>query len=328
MSAVPPDVLVLGAGVSGLTSAVCLAEAGVRVRVVARELPLSTTSCAAGAMWGPLFVEHEEVDAWSEQTLVELTALARENPGAGVLLVPGIEASRTPAEPALPVTRIPDFAYCARYELPDGFVAGWRYTVPLIDMPVYLRYLSGRLSDAGVIVEPGEVSSLADIAGHARIIVNCTGVGAARLVPDQAVRAVRGQLVVAENPDLDEYFAEFTHDEADMTYYLPMGRHVILGGCAEADGEDLRPDQTTLDAIVRRCVAVEPRLAHARITGYRVGLRPYRPTVRVEHVRLGDTDVIHNYGHGGAGVSLSWGCAFRVRDLAVGLLGATLQPAG
>jgi D-amino-acid oxidase len=327
MPPVPPDVLVLGAGVSGLTSAVCLAEAGTRVRVVARDLPLSTTSCAAGAMWGPLFVEHDEVDAWSEQTLAELTALAA-NPSAGVLLVPGIEASRTPAQPALPVTRIPDFAYCASHELPTGFVSGWRYTVPLIDMPRYLRYLSGRLEDAGVIVEPMEVSSLADVAGYGRIIVNCTGVGAARLVPDPAVRAVRGQLVVAENPDLDEYFAEFTHDETDMTYYLPMGRHVILGGCAEAGDEELRPNPKTLEAIVRRCVALEPRLEHARITGYRVGLRPYRPRVRVEHVRLGDTDVIHNYGHGGAGVSLSWGCAFRVRDLALGLLGATLQPAG
>jgi D-amino-acid oxidase len=91
---------------------------------------------------------------------------------------------------------------------------------------------------------------------------------------------------------------------------------------------NLRPDQATLDAIVRRCVAVQPRLAHARIIGYRVGLRPYRPRVRVEHMRLADTDVIHNYGHGGAGVSLCWGCAFRVRDVAVGLLGATLQPAG
>ncbi len=323
----PPDVLVLGAGVSGLTSAVCLAEAGVRVRMLARELPPATTSGAAGAVWGPLFVEHDEVDAWSQQTLDQLIGLAADET-TGVLLLPGIEASRTPAEPAPPVTRIADFAYCEPHELPDGFVSGWRYTVPLIDMPRYLEYLSARLADAGVIVEPGEVSSLTDVAEQARVIVNCTGVGAARLVPDPAVRAVRGQLVVAENPDLDEYFAEFTHDETDMTYYLPMGRHVILGGCAQADSEDRRADQATLDAIVRRCVAVEPRLARARIIGYRVGLRPYRPQVRVEHARQGDADVIHNYGHGGAGVSLSWGCAFRVRDLAVGLLGATRQPPG
>jgi D-amino-acid oxidase len=313
-----PDALVLGAGVSGLTTAVCLAEVGVRVRVRAREMPAAATSFAAGAMWGPLLVEHDEVEAWSEQTLGELTGLAGD--ATGVRLVHGIEACRTPAEPAGPVTRIADFRHCAPAELPPGFLVGWRYTAPLIDMPVYLKYLDDRLAAAGVTIEPGEVTSLEDAAGDARVVVNCTGFGASRLVPDEDVRAVRGQLVVAENPGLTEYFAEFTHDETDMTYYLPMGAHVILGGCAEAVGEDLRPDQETLDAIVRRCVAVEPRLRDARIIGYRVGLRPARPRVRVEHARLGGADIVHNYGHGGAGVSLSWGCAFKVRDVVSDLL--------
>jgi D-amino-acid oxidase len=326
MSSAQLDALVLGAGVSGLTTAVCLAEAGLRVRVRARDMPMSTTSCAAGAMWGPLLVEHDEVEAWSTQTLDELTRLA-DDEATGVRLVHGIEACKIPAEPAGPVTRIADFRYCAPAELPPGFAVGWRYTAPLIDMPVYLRYLSERLARAGVTVEAGDVAAIEDVTGEARVTVNCTGVGAARLVPDPEVRAVRGQLVVAENPDLDEYFAEYTHDETDMTYYLPMGRSVILGGCAEAVGEDLRPDPATLHAIVRRCAEVEPRLRRARITGVRVGLRPSRPRVRVEHVRTGGAaDVIHNYGHGGAGVSLSWGCAFAVRRIALGLL--DVEPAG
>ena len=47
-----------------------------------------------------------------------------------------------------------------------------------------------------------------------------------------------------------------------------------------------------------------------RITRTIVGLRPFRkPGPRLETVKVGSKDVVHNYGHGGGGVSLSWGVA-------------------
>jgi D-amino-acid oxidase len=54
-----------------------------------------------------------------------------------------------------------------------------------------------------------------------------------------------------------------------------------------------------------------PALAGARVLKHRVGLRPARPSVRVER----DGDVVHCYGHGGAGVTLSWGTADEVSEL-------------
>ena len=48
-----------------------------------------------------------------------------------------------------------------------------------------------------------------------------------------------------------------------------------------------------------------------------VGLRPYRSNgFRLEHEQFGRRDVIHNYGHGGCGVTLSWGCAQLAVELA------------
>jgi len=305
------EVLVIGAGVSGLTTAVCLAEAGLSVRVRTREPPLETTSVAAGAIWGPYLVTHDRVVRWSLETLAVLKRLAR-GPGAGVELVNGLEAARTTVAPPAWATELADFVACAAAELPAGFVSGWRYTAPVVHMRTYLHYLSERLSAAGGKIDLGTVTSLEDASTQASVAVNCAGLGARELVPDDQVTPIRGQLVVVDNPGIDWFFSEHDEDSAELTYFLPQGHSVVLGGSAEPGRYDLGPDPGTSDAILRRCAAVEPRLARARIREHRVGVRPTRPNVRVERVDLGSGHLIHNYGHGGAGVTLSWGCAQEV----------------
>jgi D-amino-acid oxidase len=88
----------IGAGVSGLTTAVRLDEADRRVRIWSADPPEATTSFAGGAMWGPYLVEPlDKVRVWSRPTLDVLRKLAT-RPDTGVRLVAGIEASRMPAE--------------------------------------------------------------------------------------------------------------------------------------------------------------------------------------------------------------------------------------
>jgi D-amino-acid oxidase len=90
---------------------------------------------------------------------------------------------------------------------------------------------------------------------------------------------------------------------------------VVLGGTFEVGRGDLTPDPAEADAIVRRCVALEPRLAGAVRTGERIGLRPVRHGgPRLERVGR----IVHAYGHGGAGMTLAWGCADEVADLVEG----------
>jgi D-amino-acid oxidase len=79
------------------------------------------------------------------------------------------------------------------------------------------------------------------------------------------------------------------------------------------------PDIAT--GILRRCVALEQRLAEAAVLEHRVGLRPGRPEVRLKRENLGNgAPCIHNYGHGGSGVTLSWGCAEEVMELVRGAM--------
>jgi D-amino-acid oxidase len=237
------DVLVVGCGVSGLTTAVCLAESGLRVRIRTEALADRTTSAAAGAMWGPYLVEpRDRVEDWSRRTLDELRVLAG-LPETGVRLVAGVEAARQPVEEPWWGHLVPDLRRCDPEELSDPFVDGFRFTVPLVDMPSYLDYLMARFHTAGGQVEVRRLETLTEAARQAAILVNCTGIGARSLVPDDGVWPIRGQLVVVENPGIDEFFSEDTGLSSQLRHIYPHGSTVVLGGSADEGGWDLEPDR-------------------------------------------------------------------------------------
>ena len=297
-----PDVIVVGAGVIGLTTGVCLAEQGLRVLVRTLCAPTSTTSAVASAMIGPSFAPADDPVGVRERIgIEEFTALA-DVEGAGVALRRGRLASRR-AGPTLP-----GLQPCAGVELPAGFAAGYWATLPLVDMPIYLDYLVQRLTAAGGQIQQAEVRVLAEVAEEAPLIANCSGLGARELVPDPSVCPVRGQQVIVDNPGLEAFFIEAPFGPA-WTAYWPYPDHVVLGGTQVEGDENLEPDPGVAREILRRCAEVEPRLLRASVRGHQVGLRPGRPTVRLEIERIGASRCVHNYGHGGTGVTTSWGCA-------------------
>ena len=317
------DVLVLGAGVIGLTSAIRLAEAGVRVAVQAAEAPGATTSAAAGALWGPHLVGADDrVPRWAGETRAVLAAL---DLSAGVHSCDGMMAVMVPQDDPPDAADGVQYTPCPPADLPPGYAAGWRLTAPLVEMPVYLRYLAGRLRAAGGrLLGQRRFASLDEVARScaAPVIVNCPGAGARELVPDPSVIPVRGQVVVTANPGVSEFFVGNGATPDELTYLFPHGETVVVGGTQEHGNASRVPDPATADRILAAAATVEPRLAGVAVLEHRVGLRPGRPYVRLEaEVRADGRQVVHNYGHGGAGVSLAWGCASEAARVVLGALG-------
>nr|WP_245766959.1 FAD-dependent oxidoreductase [Streptomyces colonosanans] len=309
------DVIVVGGGVIGLTTAIVLAESGRRVRVWVREPAERTTSAVAGALWWPYRIEPESlVGEWALETLRVYEELAARPEETGVRMAEGVHGE----------TRLDELGPWA------SGVKGLRVTtdaeyagtglwarLPLIDMSTHLPWLRGRLLRAGGRVEERTVTDLAEPAAEASVVVNCTGMGARELVPDPLMRPVRGQLVVVENPGITTWLTSVDHASEAGTYFFPQPGGLILGGTAEDDAWSLTPDPRTAEAIVARCAAVRPEIAGARVLDHRVGLRPAREAVRLEREVLpGGGTLVHNYGHGGAGVTVAWGCAREAAGLA------------
>ncbi len=335
------DVLVVGAGVAGLTTAICLAESGLRVAIRTAAPPGASTSAAAGAVWGPVMAGPAgQVREWACTTLHVLRELEGD-PAAGIRSLTGRELSRVPEDPPYWIDLLDDVQLCGGGDLPPGFVSGWRYTAPVINMPVYLEYLRARFVRAGGRIDVNPVTSLTAVTGVGNgaggpgepgeavktggvdgtgvpgevppVVVNCSGVAARHLVPDPAVTPVRGQVVVIANPGIDEFYIDHSPAPPDVIYLFPHERTVVLGGAVTAGDWDTIPRPEVATRIVRDCATVDPRVRGAEVLAHRVGLRPVRPEVRLEAEPLDGGRVLwHNYGHGGGGVSLSWGCASEI----------------
>ena len=301
-------VIVVGAGVVGLSCAVRLLEAGHEVAVVARDLPLETTSSVAAALWYPYRAyPFERVTSWAATTFTELASLAgRED--TGVSLVPGTEVLRfgTGAPPWW-ASAVPSLEPAT--ELLPGYAAGWSFDAPVAEMRVYLPWLVGRVEELGGTVTRMALSGLPDLAP---VVVNASGLGARLLGQDSAVLPVRGQVLYVEQVGLDLWWL----DGDGPTYVVPRSKDVVVGGTEEEGSWDPAPDEVVAKEILDRATALVPELRRARVLGHRVGLRPARPTVRLEAVTTPQGNrVVHCYGHGGAGVTLSWGCAAEVAAL-------------
>jgi D-amino-acid oxidase len=309
------QVVVIGAGVSGLTSAVCLAEAGWPVRVWAAVLPQQTTSVVAGAVWAPPRPGERAAQtlAWTEHSLRVFRELA-EDPATGVRMAPALTAGELTADDAMSSAAelIPDLRPADPADIPEGYRTGFHATMPMIDMPQYLDYLTKRLAATGCEIEIHQVRSLTEAADAAPIVVNCAGLGAGALTGDDTVRPLFGQHVVLSNPGLQQLFLEIDSG-SEWTCYFPHPQRVVCGGISIPDRWDTTPDPEVTERIIERCRLVQPRLREAEVIETITGLRPDRPTVRVDAEPLGRARCVHNYGHSSNGVTLSWGCA---RDVA------------
>jgi D-amino-acid oxidase len=146
------------------------------------------------------------------------------------------------------------------------------------------------------------------------LVINCAGIGAGELVQDADLEPHRGQ--VAFVPRIEGLSCAVVCDDAPLMYAIPRTNDCVFGGTNDLSS-NLAVDPSTTDRIVAECSRVL-KINKPNVLAERVGLRPFRRSgLRLERDRLhAGRTVIHNYGHGGAGFTLSWGCAREVLEAA------------
>ncbi len=313
--------MIVGAGVSGLSTAAELLRTGHEVTLVSADPIAATTSYLAAAVWFPTAAgPPERVNAWGTQTFTHLARLA-ESGTPGVRMRESLTLYRNQPGPVEWGRAVRDLRPARDSELPPGYTAGLRFAVPLVEMPVFLPWLHDRVVAAGanrVHREVGDLGEITDLAPD--VVINCAGLRAGDLVGDTTVHPIRGQIVRVTNPGLSMSVRDEAHP-LGRAYAHPRATDCILGGTLEPGQWDTTPNPELTQSILHRCRDIAPQLADCAVIETLVGLRPGRPNVRLEpdHACLPGTPVIHNYGHGGAGITIGYGCAREVAELVAAL---------
>ncbi|MEA2238136.1 MAG: D-amino-acid oxidase [Thermoanaerobaculia bacterium] len=297
-------VAVIGAGVSGLTSGVVLAESGYDVTLFAAEV-LATTSAVAGAIWYPYHIKPKaKVERWGRSSYDEFVRLARDRT-SGVELIEfrifSIEVKRRPPRGIRGRSLEPE-------EIPAAYRYGFAITVPVMETPRYLPYLRRRFRKAGGRIRQKTIGDLRELTPKFDAVVNCSGYGAKTLCNDRLLRPGRGIVVLTPNPGIDRALV-YAEDPKALMYVIPRRNDCVLGGCDD-EVESTIVSPAMARAIHARCRRIEKSLPAMVAT--KVGIRPVRSEVRLEIERVDGTPIVHNYGHGGAGFTVSWGCAREV----------------
>ncbi|CEJ62626.1 hypothetical protein PMG11_11121 [Penicillium brasilianum] len=351
-------IVVLGAGVSGLTSALLLSkDPANQITVIAKHMPgdVDVEYCSpwAGANYLPFGAEGSRLGKWEKATWPHLQYLAQNCPDAGVefqgatVRVRNKDKNSTTGKWTAELTKpspwyrtvVPDFANIPSHQLDPGVDNANYFTSVCINVAVYLPWLLSQCRRRGVEFKRAIVSHVVDAAtAHhsgktADLVVNCTGLSSMTLggVDDKTLHPVRGQLVVVRNDPGSMHMISGTDDgdgEGTYTMVRPAGGGTILGGSYQMDNWDPNPDPNLAIRIMKRCIELCPSLVPQgqgieglSVIRHGVGLRPLREDgPRVEREKIGRFWVVHNYGHGGYGYQASYGCAETVLELTAQVL--------
>ncbi len=308
-------ILVLGSGVSGLSTGILLLKEGFSVHIWAKDLPPNTTSNIAAAFWYPYLCNpRDKATKWSGFTLKYLKQNALSDSDSGCIKRTVTELFEEKVDEPWWRDAVENYRRPTKDELPEGYVDGYQTEAILMDTSMYVSWLVEQYKQLGGTVEQKEITDINEAFEDHDTVINCTGLGSRTLFNDDKVYPVRGQVVLVKPNGFEQVMAD---DEGrnSMAVIIPRINDIVLGGTVQANNWSLEVDPKDTDDILRKAKAISPIFNNVEVIEAKVGLRPARDEVRLEAEQFGDKTVIHNYGHGGAGFTLSWGCANDVVEL-------------
>ncbi|XP_021707205.1 D-amino-acid oxidase [Aedes aegypti] len=330
----PMKFIILGAGINGLSCAYRISEhyPNARLEIISERFSPNTTSDVAAGLWEPYLsgdTPKQLLRKWSRDTYEYFHKLWKDGRAeeCGISLVPFVSCSCSTEPDDIfwkdfvfhygDLTR--DRLEQLSLEHGEDYKSGTEFITFTCEPTKLMKVYTSVLKSRGTVFRQQRIGSIEELAQEAShhttvIVINCLGLGSRELLNDRKIGPSRGQVRRVEAPWMFHVFCN------DRAYVIPNTGSVTMGGIKQIDDYELEARPADTDTIKRGCYGIVPALDRAPVKGEFVGLRPLRQAVRLETEWI-KTDganrfpVIHNYGHGGSGITLSWGCAGEVLNL-------------
>lgn len=322
MNSLKKQIAIIGRGISGLSSGIRLLEKGFSVDIYSRDELSKTTSMAAGAYWWPYEARPvEKVFRWSRRSFEEYQTLCKKRQ-SGVTFQQYLRFCKVLDGSAEKAKLADEWEEIDGQQFGISCLQAFRLNIPVIEVPIFMPYLEKRFLLAGGKIFIRDLYSPTELFSRYELVVNCSGVWAHYLVNDKEVFPIRGQTVRVSRPEGLPKTVQLIQDTNSFIMILPRSVDCVLGGVAEKGNWSVAPDDFTSAQILANAKKIQPLFEQSLVLDVSVGLRPGRNTVRLElEESTPGQPIIHNYGHGGAGFTLAWGCADEVANLASSYLG-------
>ena len=309
-------IAIVGAGISGLSCAYFLSDKDYDITIFAKAFSPDITSNRAAAFWFPYHIRNDKRGInWARKSYHFYKNIA-DDVTTGISIKPLIKVLRenTIEEEPVWMEFIPQGTSkkLSKENLAVGVDVAYEIQVPLIETQIFLPYLQNILAQKNVSFEKKEIESFSELSSF-DVIINCSGLGSRTLCNDETVFPVRGQVALIETDTIRPIYL----DNEMPLYIVPRKDAMIIGGTYEENVFDETTESSTIKHLLDVAYSVFPELKQRKIIGSWAGLRPYRNEIRLEHEA--GTNIIHNYGHGGSGFTLAFGCAEEVVSLVGGI---------
>lgn len=309
------QVAVIGSGIIGLSSALTLLNKGLSVAVYSSSLIHQTSSSIAHAYWWPHKIKFDDrIEKWASSSY-QMYSKFSDISESGVSIKKYLRFCFDQDESLIVLKLFNDWKEIDGKEYGISSKQSFSMMLPSIDTFKHLNFLKSEIFKKGGTFIERQIKSFDNLINDHSFIVNCSGLGAKELASDSSVFPIRGQTVRISTDSKIKDYTPIYKSSSSFSTITPFGSDLILAGVAQEGDSYLSPRKEDTGDIIARCKAFDSTLTNINVIEERVGLRPGRPSIRLEKEDINGRSIIHNYGHGGSGYSLPWGCAEDVASL-------------
>lgn len=336
---------IIGGGVQGLTTGILFEYLGYDTQIITEsvsyvdssEEPTVSSNLAAASIY-PVQVEADytknELIQYAESSFKPFykqeNIPVRKHTHYYIAESPSMDIAVPPRMNAMSINQYAGYTpHRSGTEIQSGYICDEYF----VEMPEYIPLLYDTYQSLGGTIHRQKVSR-EDISklNQQSTIINCSGYGSRYLFADKSMKAVKGHILELpySNPAPIQFsYTYYPEEYSHYTYMYPRQDNVLLGGsylkgdldCSqEWTGESMeKPIDIGGEPVPERLVTVNQDILQDiySFTTDEIhttfGYRPYRE--RGFRIEADENGILHNYGHGGSGVSLSWWSAVRVAEL-------------